>query len=136
MEDSARDRLREIASLSAYASGRGLGITPLFDRTGDGGLISLTVTRRPGEITAGSPVYVSIHFDGRGERARFLEHYEQHDGRHEHEAHDLPFDFSASFRIDDIWTGGRERDEDPPAMEFSDAESLIDFLADRLGAAL
>mgnify|MGYP006303057709 CR=1 FL=1 len=136
MEDSARDRLREIASLSAYASERGLGITPLFDRTGDGGLISLTVTRRPEEITAGSPVYVSIHFGARSQRARFLQHYEQHDGTHEHVAHEVPFDFSDSFRVGDAWADERERGADPPTVEFGDAESLVDFLADRLEDAL
>lgn len=135
MSPGLRRRLEELAAASAYAAERGLGVTALRDRRGDGELIGFTISSFPGEApprTWPGPVYVSIHIDVRGGRARFLEHFEREDGTHVHRGRDLPFDFSDSYRLADIWRSGPEGGEPPDWIEFSRPEPLVDFLADRL----
>lgn len=126
-----RDRLDQLASLPAYASSKGVFVIPLHHRAPDGELISLGVANLPDPDSPADFVRRSITFSARGGAARLREEHEKDDGGREAIGFEVPYDFSGSYRIADIWRGSTESDEQT-WEEFDDAESLIDFLADRL----
>jgi hypothetical protein len=133
MDEAGRDRIQRLAREGPYARERGLMLIPISHRGRDGKLISLGVSPLPDPDLDQNPER-SLSFHAGRTVARYLEVHEKPDGRRHGVSYKAPFDFSESYRIGDIWSGTfRGADEDwPKTREFSDPQSFIDFLSERL----
>lgn len=128
-------RLEELANLSGYASSKELILIPIHHQAPEGELTSLGIANFPDSDRTDTPVRRTITFTHtRPASATYREEFLQSDGGRRAISNPIPYDFSESYRIADIWKGG-QGGEDRAWQEFENPEALIDFLAQRLTAS-
>lgn len=129
-------RLEKLADLAQYAASKKLIVTRVHHGAPDGELTDVGIANFPDPDGSEDRVRRTIAFGHtHPASATYREEFPVSDGGRKAIVNTIPYDFSESYRIADIWKGGRGG-EDHAWQEFEDAESLIDFLADRLTASL
>jgi len=125
-----RSRIEELVGLAGYAASKDLILTSTHYKAADGKLIELRIASLPDADAANASVRRSITFSPRREAARYDEERPKTGGGRTAVVDDVPYDFSASYRIADIWNG-RIVGDDRTWEELQDGRDLIDFLAAR-----
>ena len=129
--EASQQRIWRVLRAAQYAHEMGF-IVGAWDHR-DGRPISVLIATRPGVTPPagrGSAAAVTLRLgDAVG---HYTEEYRRGDGERRLVTYDLPFDFSASFEVADIWDADWPGAPDPPKRTFTSAEPLIAFLARRL----
>lgn len=131
----AAERLEELAGLRGYASPKGLIIVRNPDDAPGGELSSLLVANQSDSGEDDGLVRRTIRFGAQSTTARYLKEQPKGSGGTSADGCDLPYDFSESYRIADIWSRSAQGEEQT-WEEFDNAKSLVDFLANRLNQEL
>lgn len=125
-----QERFEALADKGGYASSNGLVITPIYRRASDGKLVHLGIANIPEPGEPDGPEKRSVSFDLQSGGGRYREERRISEGV-TGVTYQLPFNFSESYQIADIWKGTRVG-ESRSWEEFSEPERFIDFLASRL----
>lgn len=125
-----QERLEALADKGGYASSKGLAITPIYRRASDGEVVHLGIANIPEPGEPDGSERRTVSFDVQSGGGRYREERRVSEGT-TGVTYELPFNFSESYRIADIWKGTRVG-ESRSWEEFSEPERFIDFLARRL----